>query len=609
MFVGFDRGDRFTQMERDLGRPLDWVVTMLDRRSPSAMKSSAWGQFASSNAYLPKVSGRVDVVVTVPLAFGAGGLSESEIRANLQATASGRFDNDFRAIAQYVKQAGYGDAVIRLGHEMDDAWPPWSARNNASHYIAAFRHVHDVLSAESSAFRFDWASTRAGFSTWGLPSYPGDAYVDVIGLDIYWRDAAIPDRDWTNRYEPVLRQHLEFAKSRNKPVSFPEWGQAFHNTGKYIELMHGWFRSLPTTGPGRLLYQAYFNDSSQSGYDLNNYPTTKQAYIKTFKNWGLGTATPAPITTSPPTTAPKAPAPTTTTLAPATRVDQTSPSTAPLVTTAPKPGTNAPGSVFSAGSATEASLRLTWVDDGLRAEWAHPTAKLYNVRYQQTGTTGWRWLGTVGASMTSTTFDLDPSRSYTVEVISYVHPAWRTWNSATIPAQSTTPATPPATPPATAPATTPSTTAAPSPTAPLVTTAPKAGTNAPGSVFSAGSATEASLRLTWVDDGLRAEWAHPTAKLYNVRYQQTGTTGWRWLGTVGASMTSTTFDLDPSRSYTVEVISYVHPAWRTWNSATIPAQPTTTATPPATQPRRQRRRRRPPGRCSRPGPRARPRCG
>lgn len=283
MFLGFDRGDRFTQMERDLGRPLNWIVTMLDSGSASAMRSSAWGQFAKSNAYLPPLSNRLDVVVTVPLAFGGGGQSEAAIRTNLRETAAGRWDTDFRAIAQYVKAAGYGDAVIRLGHEADDAWPSWSARNNTAEYIAAYRHVHDVLAAESAAFRFDWATTRAGFTTWGLPAYPGDAYVDVIGLDIYWRDAAIPDRDWTTRYEPVLRQHLEFARSRNKPVSFPEWGQAFHNTGKYIELMNQWFDTLPTTGPGRLLYQAYFNDPSQPGYNLDNYPTTKQTYTTTFK--------------------------------------------------------------------------------------------------------------------------------------------------------------------------------------------------------------------------------------------------------------------------------------------------------------------------------------
>jgi hypothetical protein len=88
-------------------------------------------------------------------------------------------------------------------------------------------------------------------------------------------------------------------------------------------------------------------------------------------------------------------------------------------------------------------------------------------------------------------------------------------------------------------------------------------------VFSPGSESEASLRLTWVDSGLRVDWEHPSAKLYIVRYQQQGAPGWTWLGTVGASMTSRTLDLDPSGDYNVEVIAYVYPSWRTWNSASI----------------------------------------
>jgi hypothetical protein len=376
----------------------------------------------------------------------------------------------------------------------------------------------------------------------------------------------------------VLRQHLEFARSRNKPVSFPEWGQAFHNTGKYIELMHTWFKSLPTTGPGRLLYQSYFNDPSQPGYDLNNYPTTKQAYITTFKTWGLGAPVPAPTTpttvappttppttpttvappTTPPTTPttvapPTAPPTTPTTVAPPTTPTTVAPPTTPPTTpttvappTTPPAGTAAPVSAFSPGSETEASLRLTWVDAGLLVDWSHPDAKLYNVRYQRTGSTGWTWLGTVGAAMTSTTFDLDPSNGYTVEVISYVAPAWRTWNRATIQRTSSTTTTPPP---------------------------PPTGALGPSSVFSPGSETEASLRLTWVDAGLRVDWSHPDAKLYIVRHQRTGSTGWTWLGTVGSSKTSTTLDLDPSKGHTVEVISYVYPAWRTWNRAVIQGQP------------------------------------
>jgi hypothetical protein len=247
------------------------------------MRSSAWGQFVKDEAYLPELSDRVDVVVTVPLAFGRLGQSEAEKRENLLETAGGRWDDDYRVIAQHLENAGYGDAVIRLGHEFDIRWPPWSARNNSAEYIAAFRHVHGVLSEESPGFRFDWTGTRAGFSNWGPPAYPGDAYVDVIGLDIYWREAAaISDQQWTNRYESVLREHLEFAQSRNKPVSYPEWGRANGDTGRYIELMHDWFVSLPDSGPGQLLYQAYFNPVAQSEYDLDNLPAVKRAYVGTF---------------------------------------------------------------------------------------------------------------------------------------------------------------------------------------------------------------------------------------------------------------------------------------------------------------------------------------
>lgn len=285
MYVGFDRGDRFVRMERALDSPIPWVITMLDMSSASAMRSSAWGQFVKDDAYLPAVSDRVDVVVTVPLAFGRIGEGEAEARANLLETAGGRWDDDYRVIAQHVMSAGFGNAVIRLGHEFDAKWPPWSARNNSAEYVEAFRHVHDVLSAESSAFRFDWASTRAAFDDWGPPAYPGDAYVDIIGLDIYYRSPdEISDPIWNLQYESTLIAHRDFAISKGKPVSYPEWGRAKGDTSRYVELMHEWFVSLPDMGPGRLLYQAYFNPVGQADYDLDNLPTVKQAYIDAFRN-------------------------------------------------------------------------------------------------------------------------------------------------------------------------------------------------------------------------------------------------------------------------------------------------------------------------------------
>ena len=281
MHVGFDRGDRFARIERELGRQLDLVVTILDSGSASAMRSSAWGQFARADAYLPTLSDRVDVDVTVPLAFGGGGQTEAQIGRNLRDTAAGRWDDDYRVIARYVRDAGFGDAVIRLGHEHEHHYPSWSSVNNSSEYIAAFRHVRDVLATESPAFRFDWTSTRGAFLKWGPPAYPGDADVDVIGLDAYWRGSAeISDRQWA-QYEAVFQAHLDFARERDKPVSYPEWGRALADTGRYVELMHEWFESLPTTGGGRLLYQAYFN-SPRLNYDLDDLPNVKRTYLDIF---------------------------------------------------------------------------------------------------------------------------------------------------------------------------------------------------------------------------------------------------------------------------------------------------------------------------------------
>lgn len=293
VYVGFNEGERLLEFEEDLGAPVDLVVTMADSRAPEAMVSSVWGQFAAPDAYLPSSSDRVQVVVSVPIAFGPGGMSRTPegralVRENLQAVAAGRYDDEFRLVGRYLVDAGYEDAVIRLGHEFDADWAPYSARDNADAYVAAFRHVHDVLTSESPAFRFDWTSTAAHFVEHGPAAYPGDDVVDVIGLDVYWRDPApVSDETWRRRLEPVLQAHLEFAEQHSKPVSYPEWGRALADETRFVDLMHDWFARLPRSGPGSLDYQAYFNevgllDDEFYPYDLDLLPNVKQRYVELF---------------------------------------------------------------------------------------------------------------------------------------------------------------------------------------------------------------------------------------------------------------------------------------------------------------------------------------
>ena len=431
-YVGFDEGGRFAAAESALGRPLEWVVTMADAASPSKMRASVWGQFAKSSAHLPKLSNRLDVTVTIPLAFGKGGLYRSEgpaaVRQALSKTSSGAYDADFRVVARHLIAAGYGDAVLRLGHEFDGTWQPWSARDNEQAYIAAFRHVRNVFEKESRAFRYEWTGMHGPWR-WHAPSaYPGDAYVDIIGLDIYYRRAeAIGDRQWDREYEAALVAHRDFAISKGKAVSYPEWGRARGDTSRFIDLMYGWFDSLPKSGPGSLAYQAYFNPPGQGGeYDLNNYPTVKKRYLQLFS---ATSSTPlrAPSTTATTTT-------TTTGLEPAVRLALSEPVTesqAPPASPAPP----APPKATTAANEDSAiwgqnlpTIESTLIDGQLSLSWYHPDAERYQVKYRPVGTRWWKWTKQ-GPSTSLTVSGLKPGTSYEVEVKMHNIPRWYPWRN------------------------------------------------------------------------------------------------------------------------------------------------------------------------------------
>lgn len=103
--------------------------------------------------------------------------------------ASGAFDRYLRTYAASVRS--YGKPVtIRFAHEMNGSWYPWSAGvngNAAADYVAAFRHVHGVFAAAGvTNVTWAWVPNVPYAGSTSLASlYPGDAFVDEVGLDGY----------------------------------------------------------------------------------------------------------------------------------------------------------------------------------------------------------------------------------------------------------------------------------------------------------------------------------------------------------------------------------------------------------------------------------------
>lgn len=309
---------RFPQAEAWLGRPLPYFSYFTARVSPEAMVAGARKDVAGS-AVLTPMKGRVRLCLMVPLAFAPpGGLKSAKtpegvvaVRGYLQETAAGKHDQHYRELARVLVDAGWGEAIIRLGHEFSGRWYAWSAVENPEGYAKAFRHVHGVLRSVSPAFTFDFNGSSQDFGLWVEKAYPGDAYVDIVGTDIYDRGLsrkyfsaekrgwADPEAAWREGFLPRLETVRQFALKHGKPISIPEWGvEGDVETGDgtegrmigggdnavFVRKLAEWMNALPPTGPASLAYHSYFwsQPPNEGIHELAQLPRTAAEYLRQF---------------------------------------------------------------------------------------------------------------------------------------------------------------------------------------------------------------------------------------------------------------------------------------------------------------------------------------
>lgn len=362
--------------QAELGTRIRWTTQFLgmrgDRQDPATgaaeMTASAWGLIGKPGAPLAQVKADTRTVLAIPLAFGSTNAKTDNgvtVRRNLTETASGRWDNEYRTVAKMLVDAGMTDTIIRIGWEGNGAWYPWAATNGSTEeYKAAYRHVVDVFRAASTDFRFDYTVVRPNWETVGVDAYPGDQWVDIISMDVYYSEDATPgwsQSRWDQEFLPTLRHHADFAAAHGKLLGYPEWAVVKVDEPAFVENFHAFMAALPDSGAGSVLYQSYFDiDNNKTSHSLAAHPQTKAAYLRLFGGlggFGAGTTTTTvPGTTVPPTTVPVTTVPTVTvptTTAPRPTVPTT---TVPRVTVPPT--TVAPRSVsvsIEPGSAQEGS--------------------------------------------------------------------------------------------------------------------------------------------------------------------------------------------------------------------------------------------------------------
>jgi beta-mannanase len=141
---------------------------------------------------------------------------------------SGGYDSYIASFAQQIKSVP-GEVFIRFAHEVNGNWYPWSGiKIGKQKYIALYRYIKDKFDSLGVAnakwvFSINQEDVPKEDNNHYLFYYPGDGYVDYVGIDGYnWGDTKTWSK-WMNFREIFSNTYKEVTEKIRKPVLIAEF--------------------------------------------------------------------------------------------------------------------------------------------------------------------------------------------------------------------------------------------------------------------------------------------------------------------------------------------------------------------------------------------------
>jgi hypothetical protein len=209
----------------------------------------------------------------------------------------GKHDAWVHAEAQKAKALGV-QIFMRWGHEMDGNWYPWAGYVNGEggdggadvdggvpstgygKYVDAWRHVHDIFVAEGATnVLWVWCPLvndvpATPWNHW-TDYYPGDDYVDWVGIDAYNWGSSSSCCVWQS-FAALLTGSPYQDYSSKKPIMLPETASAEvgGNKAQWITDMHHdlmtEFRDIRAV--------VWFDINKETDWRINSSPSALAAY-------------------------------------------------------------------------------------------------------------------------------------------------------------------------------------------------------------------------------------------------------------------------------------------------------------------------------------------
>lgn len=295
-----------------------WAVAFMahgtwnDIENPSFILNSWNGTWANG------VAQRSTLVLAVPM------LPDTLTTANYVDGALGAYNSHYITLMQNINASGLTHVCCRVGWEFNlDSGFDYNA------FVLYWRAIVSTMKANSTVFdlTFCW-NPNFGQGVDLVACYPGDTFVDYIGVDIYdqYGNSYVVNTQpnasqWATAWLGYLNGNgslyglnwfVDFARTHGKQLTVPEWGvwglgvdrPAGGDNPTFIQNMYDWMVA------NNIAWECYFDLTDNAygarhrlwpgidGTYVSAYPNAKAKYLELFGGGALpgGTTSPTVLT-------------------------------------------------------------------------------------------------------------------------------------------------------------------------------------------------------------------------------------------------------------------------------------------------------------------------
>ena len=214
--------------------------------------------------------------------------------------AAGKYDSYFRKEADAVRGTGI-TVMLRFAHEMNllsSDWGPGKAGNNGAAYVEAWQHIVTVFRQEGATnVKWVWAPNVDYGGRPFTQFFPGDEYVDYVGLDGYnWGNSN--GESFESFSKIFASSYATITQLSSKPLIVTETASSESGGSKAAWIEETFFRTIPQTMP-RVQAVIWFNDNKELDWRVNSSQASLDAFRKVVASSLYGGTQPPPAIVEP----------------------------------------------------------------------------------------------------------------------------------------------------------------------------------------------------------------------------------------------------------------------------------------------------------------------